>query len=731
MRIDKNYSCYIDDSDGNDSIGFLSNNSVIIILSIIGILVNICFIIEYFIKKKKQISISSVDKLYLLLSIFETLISIFWFINAISFQNMQEMHDKCDRCIIISYFEIFFYMMDWLILTSLVVQIKFIVIDPFSGIQKSDKAIIFYLIISLIFSGLMCLISSFLKINGISPMTTCLIDVAHIQDEKSVLKSIFFAFFIFIPLLTFFYSFYQFYFLINDTSFKYEKDIKSFVLKHLIYLIVYFILAILLFILYFLDYYYNISKKENKGKFIRTFTCFITILSCSTPIIVGLVKLFGKNIINKCLRKIEPLLDNEKIEEKRISLFISKIYTSVSIAIEKSFSYENEEIIVSERLNNEEESYTISKEMIMKNNYLLKNDKFISESENFQILFNEYAPKLFYLLRKIDNINIREMRNSLTPEKNIELIKKSQGRSGNFFLNSYDKKFILKTINEKEVEIIKDKFLYNLYNHFLDNPDSYIGRIYGLYQITVHTGLFGTSNKIYFILMRNVYGIFNDNVLCVYDLKGSKLNRKVKYDLNKSNSVMKDVDFEEIEKYLMITQDDQKKIFEVGKKDSIFFKNLGIMDYSLLIVKIGISRNEMNIIFGTEHEKNMLIELDKFTEENKEQHEDIPDKNSLRGTFSLEKFNEYDLNNVRKYIFPSLKPDCLYIISIIDFFQKYDFGKKIETNLKKIKANSMDISSMDPERYSKRFINNLKVICRTENLFDGGKWEVIDNRIES
>ena len=312
-----------------------------------------------FYKEKKKISISSVDKLYLLLSIFETLISIFWFINAISFQNMQEMHDKCDKCIIISYFEIFFYMMDWLILTSLVVQIKFIVIDPFSGIQKSDKAIIFYLIISLIFSGLMCLISSFLKINGISPMTTCLIDVAHIQDEKSVLKSIFFAFFIFIPLLTFFYFFYQFYFLINDTSFKYEKDIKSFVLKHLIYLIVYFILAILLFILYFLDYYYNISKKENKGKFIRIFTCFITILSCSTPIIVGLVKLFGKNIINKCLRKIEPLLDNEKIEEKRISLFISKIYTSVSIAIEKSFSYENEEIIVSERLNNEEESYTI------------------------------------------------------------------------------------------------------------------------------------------------------------------------------------------------------------------------------------------------------------------------------------------------------------------------------------------------------------------------------------
>ena len=54
MTIDKNYTCYIDDSDGSDSIGFLSNNTIIIILSIIGILVNICFINRIFYKKKKK-----------------------------------------------------------------------------------------------------------------------------------------------------------------------------------------------------------------------------------------------------------------------------------------------------------------------------------------------------------------------------------------------------------------------------------------------------------------------------------------------------------------------------------------------------------------------------------------------------------------------------------------------------------------------------------------------------
>ena len=38
---------------------------------------------------------------------------------------------------------------------------------------------------------------------------------------------------------------------------------------------------------------------------------------------------------------------------------------------------------------------------------------------------------------------------------------------------------------------------------------------------------------------------------------------------------------------------------------------------------------------------------------------------------------------------------------------------------------------MDPKSYSKRFINNLKVICKTENLFNGGKWEIVENSFEN
>ena len=727
--------CNISDSDGNNQIGYLEDRKIIIILSIIGIIINLYFIYLFIKKKFSKYSdyISSIEKLYLLLSIFETIISIFWLINSIMFKNMNDMSNKCDDCIIISHFEIFFYIMDWLILSSLVIQIKFIVIDPFEGIQKANKAIIYYLIISFIFSISMCLICHLIEINGISPMITCLIDFAHIKEDVDITKQIFFFIFILIPFGSFIYSFFQFYIIINDISYKKEKIIKLFVLEHLIYISVYFILAIFLFIIYFLDYIYNISaKKKNKGDiFLIKFTRIVTILSCSTPLIVGIVRLLQNKFIYRFIGNnnddYELLLSNYKFEEKRMSFFISKIFISICVSLKRCQQYDNRNININIDLNNEKKTFHISKDTFDDDKYgFLSNDKIILENEDFKINLTEYCPKLFHLLRKLDNINTNDMINSLIPEKNIETIKESQGRSGNFFLNSYDKKYIIKTINKEEVEVINNNFLFYLYNHFEKNPNSYIGRIYGLFDITMNIG-FGSNKKIYFILMRNVYGIFNDNVLCIYDIKGSSLNRKTNFDLN-NNKVLKDIDFREIEKYLLLTQDDQKKVFEIGKNDSIFFKQLGIMDYSLLIVKIGLSKKQIKILFGSEHKKKMKIELEKFFEKKEESFEE-ENENDINISFSYENFNEDDINHIKKYIFPSLNPTHIYIISIIDFFQKYNLQKKFEANFKKIKAPSIDISSIDPDSYSQRFIDNLKVICRTENLFEGGKWEIINSFI--
>ena len=49
-----NENCYIGDSNIYDKIGFLPYNIIITALSILGIIVNLYFIIEYFMKKKKK-----------------------------------------------------------------------------------------------------------------------------------------------------------------------------------------------------------------------------------------------------------------------------------------------------------------------------------------------------------------------------------------------------------------------------------------------------------------------------------------------------------------------------------------------------------------------------------------------------------------------------------------------------------------------------------------------------
>ena len=80
------------------------------------------------------------------------------------------------------------------------------------------------------------------------------------------------------------------------------------------------------------------------------------------------------------------------------------------------------------------------------------------------------------------------------------------------------------------------------------------------------------------------------------------------------------------------------------------------------------------------------------------------------------RFQVNQIGNLKKYIFPSLKADVAYIIAIIDFFQLYDLRKNLETQFKRFKANKRDISSVPPEEYVIRFINNLSKITNGKQL---------------
>lgn len=343
----------------------------------------------------------------------------------------------------------------------------------------------------------------------------------------------------------------------------------------------------------------------------------------------------------------------------------------------------------------------------------------MNSKENFKIQFIEYAPKVFSYLRLIDEVPVKELVDSLLPNSNQQGLKKSEGRSGSFFIVTDDKKFILKTIAVEEAQLlIEQNLLYQMSNYFSEHKDSIISRIYGLFQIKIQTGPF-SEDTIYFILMKNVFGNFKDNVLFKYDLKGSQLNRSTKTDLdNLDREVMKDVDFEHIENNTLLINDKNKnQLLSIIGTDAAFLAGQKIMDYSLLVVKLSLNEDEINQLFGKGHKKRTEKEFAEHfgieQEESKKGEEEEKEEDVVINMQNI----RYDINqvpNLRKYIYPSLYPGQAYIFAIIDFFQLYTLQKKLETELKAIKTSKEKISSMEPEGYCTRFINYVSKISNGE-----------------
>ena len=67
-------------------------------------------------------------------------------------------------------------------------------------------------------------------------------------------------------------------------------------------------------------------------------------------------------------------------------------------------------------------------------------------------------PDVFAYLREKDKINMDVIKDSLSADKNRDMVFKageSQGKSGSFFFFSYDKKFIIKTMTHGDLDSFK------------------------------------------------------------------------------------------------------------------------------------------------------------------------------------------------------------------------------------------------------------------------------------
>lgn len=113
----------------------------------------------------------------------------------------------------------------------------------------------------------------------------------------------------------------------------------------------------------------------------------------------------------------------------------------------------------------------------------------------------------------------------MNPEDNRDMVFKAgegSGKSGSFFFFSYDKKYIIKTMTESDLSTFK-KIFKDYTIHLLDNPNSVLARIYGIYTVKMED-----IEPVHVVLMGSTKQSNDKRIKHVFDLKGSFANRLTK-----------------------------------------------------------------------------------------------------------------------------------------------------------------------------------------------------------
>lgn len=164
--------------------------------------------------------------------------------------------------------------------------------------------------------------------------------------------------------------------------------------------------------------------------------------------------------------------------------------------------------------------------------------------------------------------------------KQLFKAKESSGKSGSFMFSSYDKRFLIKTMNTSEQRVFIEALPQYL-AHLKNNPKSLIAKIYGIYTVKME-GL----KDVYILLMDNLF-LHVQNKISEFDLKGSIVNRVVHQPFLVEKNCLKDLNLLEISAktpFLHFQRFDMRQICKRILQDITFLSEHNLMDYSLLLL---------------------------------------------------------------------------------------------------------------------------------------------------
>ncbi len=725
--------------------------AVFLVSAIIGLILNIVLFIDFYRKKNNNNSRkqSSMKKLFAVLPVLDGITCIYWIISCSFFYKAERIRDYEGLCVSISIMYLTVFTFEFIFINFLLIHFRKISLNPIEGILKPEKNIITYFLISIVFTLLTLGASLSRHIIGRSPMITC-----FINTEESKRNGFIFI----IPEITILSVIVQIiYDLCCREMFVTDKDVRQAYKTNIIYILVFSLLHLPMLILILITA--GDDDLINEEHYVlRGFSFFCTVLTCSIPMIVGIIRNcvgFTRNekVINLKRRLTRttksilgfnadqnnsPFNDNDTklvdqfdwLEKHAMEFFMRDILLSIAHCINNSKQYTENGEKMKLNLQNKENKETLKHHITLNNFPLRDKEEEVVKSNYLNIKITEYAPKMFAFLRNLEDINLDEMVESFLPKNNKQGISESQGKSGSFFISTDDNYYMVKTLRSDEFELIRHTFLNKYVDYIFHHPHSLLCRIYGMYKITLNQG-----DEMLVIVMRNVIGDFKDNIIAKYDLKGSTSNRKSNFDMEKSDSsVMKDLNFNEYEHGIMISRDQIKHFRKYTKEDSSFLCGLELMDYSVFLVKLTLSKEEEIDLFGEEIRKkktndfkelmvtNTLVEGSVFPEEPKINYDSDEATLKINDVESREteggKGKIYNTKHYQQYLFPSLNPGIAYILSIIDYFQMFNFYKVVESGIKtKFSKDAEGVSCVDPKTYSRRFIKYFEKLTDIKQLF--------------
>ena len=212
----------------------------------------------------------------------------------------------------------------------------------------------------------------------------------------------------------------------------------------------------------------------------------------------------------------------------------------------------------------------------------------------------EYAPAVFRKTCAGQHIAQSDLASSFDPQLNLSTMRKHAGNKGGrsdaFIYFTHDKKFIIKTLNHREMETLR-RTLRDMTEYYCSREGQYslLAKFFGVFTL-----YFQGRSAIHIAIMENIIPP-TMTVTAVFDLKGSRVHRQTLLSPSirslaqvSSKQVLKDLDFRQVLGTVPLPANYHRYLHAQLHNDTEELRRLNLMDYSLLVAVCRVGLGEVH-----------------------------------------------------------------------------------------------------------------------------------------